>query len=138
MQDKRWPLILVLTLGLVGIGTTSSVVWSAPAPMWWDSGVPPRGAGSTTGPWATVCSQGAAAVAGMALVGIQPGRAQEIAAIAALVPGGQVVQTMFQGRIALLRFDDAQTTLAAALATWTADPRVRYAEPNYVISVATC
>lgn len=83
----------------------------------------------------TVCWEGNAAVAQTVLVGMAPGHYDDLDSIAAQLPGGRAALVYFGGKIGLLRFDGTQITLSEAIATLEADARVRYAEPNYLVSL---
>ena len=59
----------------------------------------------------------------------------EIAETVASKVDGVVTQRYFKGRIVLISFDAAKMGLGQAIGILSADPHVRYAEPNAIVSI---
>ena len=84
---------------------------------------------------AIVCFDGRfPVVSGQALVGMASTDPQIAESVASKV-GGLVTQRYFSGRIVLVSFDAAAMGLEQAIDILSADPHVRYAEPNAVVSI---
>ena len=64
-----------------------------------------------------------------------PGRYHEASEVAALV-NGAVHSSYFGGKIVLIRFAPALRNVQEVIQILSEDPRVQYAEPNYIVSIA--